>query len=197
LSTPITPLPESAGVQEAPSLVPPEDGQSNVHYPRFSSKILNVGFVSAIFISAACFVFSAIYLHEYLSITSGAVDTIIRSTAGQPAAMQLALAARLAVAKYSLSSCGVVSGLAFGFLGFALFLLGIEGTMDAGGSNKLGSIQLARVAPGTFVLTCAAILIGISVTHRIDFDATEQYQAPTVQPAATYSVPEVGHDQIP
>ena len=43
------PLPEFAGVQEAPSPVLPEDGGSNVHYPRFSSKILNVGLASATF----------------------------------------------------------------------------------------------------------------------------------------------------
>lgn len=167
---------------------------------KFSPWILNLGFLFALIIAAICFVFSARYLDTYLSITSNSVDTIIQETAGQPVAMQLALAARLAVAKYSLSSCGVVAGLAFGFLGLALFLLGIKGNMDAGGTYDKSSIQLGRVAPGTFVLICATILIGVSITHRIDFSSEQAlplHENSSTNPAISLPAPQVGHDPIP
>jgi hypothetical protein len=167
---------------------------------KFSIWILNLGFLFALIISAICFVFSARYLDTYLAITSSSVDKIVQETAGQPLAMQLALAARLAVAKYSLSSCGVVAGLAFGFLGFALFLLGIKGAMDAQGSFDKSSIQLVRVAPGTFVLVCATILIGVSITHRIDFSSEQAlplHESNSGNPTNPLPAPQVGHDPIP
>jgi hypothetical protein len=134
---------ESSNAQEAPS----SSGSTDIFSDKFSPWILNLGFIFALIIAAICFAFSARYLDTYLSITSNSVDTIIQVTTGQPVAMQLALGARLAVAKYSLSSCGVVAGLAFGFLGFALFLLGIKGTMDAGGSYDKSSVQLVAASP--------------------------------------------------
>lgn len=165
--------------------------------PTFSPTVLNIGFLFALVLSASCFTFSAFYLYKYLSITSTAVDSIIQEMRDVPASMQLALGARLAVAKYSLSSCGVVTGLAFGFLGFALFLLGIQGTMDVQAREGEKTVQLARVAPGTFVIICAAVLIGMSITHEIDFSVTGQYQAaPSARPTV-YTAPEVGHDRIP
>jgi small basic protein len=164
---------------------------------KFSPAILNIGFLFALLVAAACLCFSAIYLYKYLSVTSTAVDSIVREMRDQPGSMQIALSARLAVAKYSLSSCGVVTGLAFGFLGFALFLLGIQGTMDVSADGGIKSLHLAKVAPGTFVIVCAALLIGISITHTIDFSVTGQYQSVGSARPTVYVAPEVGHDPIP
>jgi hypothetical protein len=163
----------------------------------FSPVVLNIGFLFALLISASCLAFSAVYLQKYLDITSGAVTSIIQQTTGQTVAMQVALSARLAVAKFSLLSCGVVAGLAFGFLGFGLFLLGIQGAMDAQVHNSTGGIQLVRVAPGTFVIVCAAILIGISVTHEIEFSAQQEPTGIPTRTRPAYSAPEIGHDAIP
>lgn len=166
----------------------------------FPPKLLRAGFTGALMLAAACFGFSAVYLYKYLVITSDAVDSIIKEVVIAPASLQMALSARLAVAKYSLLSCGVVTGLAFGFLGFALFLLGVQGNMDVKANQAGNSIQLARIAPGTFVILCAAVLAAISVTHRIDFDVSSRYEVPVqgqVSPPAIYPAPEVGHDKIP
>jgi hypothetical protein len=168
----------------------------------FSSRVLDIGFLFALVLAGFCFAFAALYLYKYLNITSGAIDSIIAKTVDRAPVAQLAISGRLAVAKYSLSSCGIVCGLAFGFLGFALFLLGVRGEMNVKAEDSRRSLQLSRVAPGTFVIVCAAVLIGISVTHSIDFRAQGTYPyepgpvTSTEGPAGnTYIPPEVVHDR--
>jgi hypothetical protein len=48
----------------------------------------------------------------------------------------VAMTARLTMADVGLNSCGVFAGLSLGFLGFALFLLGIKGEMDVRASSE-------------------------------------------------------------
>jgi hypothetical protein len=133
-----------------------------------------------------------------LNSTDSAVDSLIQGNLVNPAVLHVAISAKLAIAKFSLLSCGVVAGLAFGFLGFALFLIGVRGDMDVKANNASAGIQIARIAPGAFVMLCAALLIGLAVTHNIDFSASGEYSlTPKAQPTNPYSPPEVGKDRKP
>jgi hypothetical protein len=70
--------------------------------------------------------------------------------------------------KVMLQSCGIVAGIAFGFLGFCLFLMWIEGQIDAELTNSDGiRLNVTRLAPGAFILMLATILIGVCGTTRI------------------------------
>lgn len=77
---------------------------------------------------------------------------------------------QLYVARILLLSCGVVVGMALGFLGFALFLLGVEGTQDVEGTAPSLTLKLARLSPGAFVIICSAVLVGVCVTRPLPFN---------------------------
>jgi hypothetical protein len=63
--------------------------------------------------------------------------------------------------------------MAFGFLGFALFLLGIGGSIDAEAAGGAAvRIQVAKISPGAFVMLCAAILVGLCATTTVPLDFT-------------------------
>jgi len=65
---------------------------------------------------------------------------------------------------------GIICGAAFGFLGFALFLLGAKGDMDAAFQDSQHKVQLERMAPGSFVIFIAAILIGVCSIHPVKLE---------------------------
>jgi hypothetical protein len=166
----------------------------------FSRRILEVGFVFGLVLSGLCLILSGVYLFRYLDLTSNAIDISIGKAQTDPAVTQIAISARLAIAKYSLCSCGIVSGLAFGFLGFALFLIGIRTDMDVESSHNGSMIHLARIAPGTFVILCASLLIGVSVTHQIDVSSIAQYSPlsrQANQKVETLPLTGVGNDRKP
>jgi hypothetical protein len=100
---------------------------------KLTSHIVLWSFVAAVVLAIAGFMVVAIYLFRYFN---HAVDAFAPSTMGQLAgmhtnAMQSMLLARTGLWKFILQSCGIIAGVAFGFLGFALFLLGVKGDMDA------------------------------------------------------------------
>lgn len=68
------------------------------------------------------------YLYRFQAVTQGSV---LRVLSGQqrpePGAFQVAVVAQMYLARVQLLSCGIFVGMAFGFLGFGLFLLGIKG----------------------------------------------------------------------
>jgi hypothetical protein len=85
------------------------------------------------------------------------------------ASLRLGIVARMMVAKMCLISCGIHVGMSFGFLGFALFLLGVKGEMDVNAKSEGYQVKIARISPGVFVILCAAILIGVCVTQKMEF----------------------------
>jgi len=165
---------------------------------KFDKRILNIGFLTALVLATVCLIASALYLNRYLASTNEGVEKILDyaikvpgPTAGQtesapaPATppskeiLDLAITARVAMARFTLLSCGVFIGMAFGFLGFALFLLGIKGEMDAEATTgKEGySVKLARLSPGLFVILCATLLIGVCMTRKTGFELTQTPKA--------------------
>jgi len=143
---------------------------------KLTSHIVLWSFVAAVVLAIAGFMVVAIYLFRYFN---HAVDAFAPSTMGQLAgmhinAMQSMLLARTGLWKFILQSCGIIAGVAFGFLGFALFLLGVKGDMDAAFDDSQHKVQLSRMAPGSFVLFIAAILIGLCSTKSVTLDLPQE-----------------------
>jgi len=158
---------------------------------RFPQRLLNLGFLFALTVAAACLVLSGAYLFVFLQATNSGVEDILRSALEEPrtpaSVIQLGILARTAMASFALLSCGVCVGMGFGFLGFALFLLGIKGEMDVEAQHEKAQIKVARMAPGVFVILCATILIGVCVTFRTEynFNGGETTVVPPPPPAGS------------
>jgi hypothetical protein len=137
-----------------------------------TSQLVLWSFVAAVVLAIAGFIVVAVYLFRYFNHALGAFSapTMTQLANMAPNAMQSMLLARTGLWKFILQSCGIVSGVALGFLGFALFLLGAKGDMDAAFDDSQHKVQLSRMAPGSFVLLIAAILIGLCSTKSVTLD---------------------------
>jgi hypothetical protein len=159
-----------AGEQDPPIVVG-DGGTTNV--PRqtrlFSPRVLDTGFVCGLILASICLVAACAYLFLF----EFDADAIVKSAAmgkvaPQPMLLdqvQLALEVHLYDAHILLLSCGIFVGLAFGFIGFSLFLVGAQGNVDANvnAPNNL-SLSVARLSPGLFTILCASILVGLCAT---------------------------------
>ena len=139
-----------------------------------ASQILLNSFIAAVLLAIAGFVVVAVYLFLYLHHAFSAFDTnaVTQFAAMDPTRMQPILLARAGLWKFILQSCWIISGVAFGFLGFALFLLGVKGDMDASFADSAHKVQLSRMAPGSFVILIAAILVGICSINKVELSFT-------------------------
>ena len=137
----------------------------------FPQVLLNVGFGFALALSAVCLILSAVYLFRFLeSTTSGIEQTMSKVNEQLPSgSMEMAVNGRLVMARVGLLSCGVSAGLSFGFLGFALVLLGVKKEIDVDAEYDGFKVSFARLSPGVLVLLISAVLIGVCVTHRTNF----------------------------
>lgn len=171
-----------------------------------ASHIMLYSFAAAVLLAIGGFVVVAIYLFQYLhhsfdSFNTASLASLAQFTGNDPGAnsdaaetsltkLQDVLLARAGIWKFVLQSCGIMAGAAFGFLGFALFLLGAKGDMDASFKDSSHQVQLSRMAPGSFVILIAAILVGICSLNKVDLafnpDTTE---TKTVTPGAAVSAP--------
>lgn len=140
---------------------------------KFPPRILNAGFVFALILAAFCLIASTVYLYTFLSVTTHKIDGLL-SRAGTPGVsdilIQLGINAALVSARLALLSCGVFVAMAFGFLGFGLFLMGVRGEIEASGTTESFGFKVARMSPGVFVMSGTLVLIGVCVTHRTPFD---------------------------
>jgi hypothetical protein len=153
---------------------------------RFSQKMLDIGFGAALVLASLCLLMSAWYLFRFLSATNTGIAALLENPSAlstDQTVLQLAINSRVVMTRFALLSCGVFVGMAFGFLGFALFLMGIKGEMDVSAQAESFTIKIARMSPGVFVLLCAAILIGVCATHSSSFQYT-QTRAPQASQAA-------------
>ena len=148
---------------------------------KFPQTLLNTGFGFALFLSAACLFLSAYYLYSFLMATNSGLETFIeRAGVGlEPATLEVAIQGRLGMARLALTSCGIFVGVSFGFLGFALFLLGIRKETDASAEYENFQVKFARLSPGLLIIICATVLIGICVTREIEFGYSISEERPT------------------
>lgn len=153
---------------------------------RFPQWLLNTGFVCGLLLAGACLVFSAFYLYYFLTNTSAAIENMLK--AGESSLLPtdvigLGINARMVMARIALHSCGVFVGMAFGFLGFSLFLLGIKGEMDLDAGAESYKVKIARLSPGVFVILCATVLIGVCAASSTPF-REEARTHESVEPAS-------------
>jgi hypothetical protein len=165
---------------------------------RFPQFLLNLGFVFALIVAAACLTMGSWYLFTFLQATNSAVEGVLRTAQERPetpaTVTQLGILARTAMARFALLSCGVTVGMGFGFLGFALFLLGIKGEMEVDIKHDNAYAKIARMAPGVFVILCASVLIAVCITFRTEYEfsgAESTQTPPQARPATTTGLPEV------
>lgn len=146
--------------------------------PRFSKRILNIGFLAALILAALAFCMAGLYLLRFADSTNGVVAQAMamgqRTDAISPTQLELlqnALGIHTYVARVLLISCGMFVALAFGFLGFALFLVGAAGQSDLSASQG-GTYQvtLSNLAPGTIAILAATVLAGLCVTRSMPAD---------------------------
>lgn len=147
---------------------------------QFPQRVLNIGFIAAIVLAGMLFLGTIIYLAVFLASASTSIISLVQDVnAGTiPAGnVRLVVTAQMMVVKMTLLSCGVFVGAAVGFLGFSLLLLGLKGTAATDGSRSDLQNKLMTLAPGAFVLLCAAILVGVCATGDLalgtDFSTDE------------------------
>jgi len=144
----------------------------------FPPGVLAFGFVKGVVLAVACLALSAWYLIAFERQTTAIVSNVLAgahdvSSPQEITITELGLNVHAYVARILLLSCGIFVGMAFGFLGFSLFLMGVQGDIAASarGPNEM-SFSVARLSPGIFAILCAAILVGICATHAVDFGIT-------------------------
>jgi hypothetical protein len=157
--------------------------------PAFSQVILNIGFLAALVMAGASFATGGVHLSTFLNRSTDSIGKLWQladspgggAGSAKPAAarltpdeMQVAIAAQVTVARLGLLSCAIFVGMAFGFLGFSLFLIGVREEMRVEAEHRSQTLKLTRLAPGVFVILCATVLIGVCATHttRLDFSTT-------------------------
>ncbi|HEX8365697.1 MAG TPA: hypothetical protein VF603_10500 [Allosphingosinicella sp.] len=135
---------------------------------QFSPTVINAGFITGLVLAILCLLIAGWYLIAYRQFASEALEN-------PPQREQLVV--HIYLARALLQSCGLATGMAFGFLGFSLFLIGVGGNMDASGSSGNVGVQVARISPGAFVMLCSAILVGICATSAIPAEAGGERRA--------------------
>jgi nitric oxide reductase large subunit len=138
----------------------------------FTRKVLDAGFVTALALACGCLLFGAVYLYRFLESTNASLDRLLVSAASSAVSestLQLAIQGRTVMARIALQSCGVFVAMAFGFLGFGLFLIGAKGDMDLDARSEAYQVKLARMSPGIFVLLAATVLLALCITRETPF----------------------------
>lgn len=139
----------------------------------FSHRILNIGFLTGLVLAMLCFVAASAYMFRYLSSVDSLFNDLFKAASQGTVNLDMAdllIHGRLVAAKFSLLSCGILTGLSLGLIGFCLFLVGAKGEIDARAETPSAKVALTRLAPGALVLLCAAILIGVCATHEVSFE---------------------------
>ncbi|MEQ8790724.1 MAG: hypothetical protein RIC55_30785 [Pirellulaceae bacterium] len=139
------------------------DTLSRVSLPSFPQWVLNTGFLVAL---ALCLLaFAAVAVNLFL-FQASVGSSFPNPGAGGDAAARFTLASRLVSIKMVLLSTGVFAGAALGFLGLSLFLMGVRDSMNVDAAGGGYSAKLVNVAPGTLIVLCAILLIGICTTRE-------------------------------
>lgn len=144
---------------------------------KFPAKLLNGGFVFALVLAGVSLLASATYLVSYLISVERSLTEFIPLLGKNTQYSDydsLIITTRVFLTRMTLRSCGVFMGMSFGFLGFALFLLGVKGEMDVDLSSERFSLRLARLAPGAFILLCATVLVALCVVYPAPFNFRRQ-----------------------
>jgi hypothetical protein len=153
---------------------------------------LNIAFVFALLLGGICLFVSAFYLYRFLQATSAGLDPMVQSagTNQTPGALEVMINGRLVMARISLLSCGIFVGIAFGFVGFSMCLLGIKESVDVDLTNETYKARFVRLSPGVLIIICSTILTGVCATRETPFWYKKTLEAgATTQTDSTRDVP--------
>jgi hypothetical protein len=151
------------------SNAPKKDGDDGRGRP---DPLIRYGFYAALSLAGLCLIFAISYISYYSVTTTRSLEAHTSNFLDSKDinALTAVLIARTAQNKTLLQSCGAVAGIAFGFLGFALFLLGVQGEVDADGTILSTNFSLRRLAPGALIMLAAMVLIGFASIHAIELE---------------------------
>lgn len=158
------PVPLASEVEGSVALDPAPGVPKGKHS---SDALIRRGFFAAVVFSMLGFCTVAVYLFYFafqMNAAFGARSVGALHSLGSGEELQV-LFVHVAAWHFGLQSCGVMAGVVLGFLGLALFLLGIQGDIEGTARVSGYSFQFSHMAPGTLVILAATILIGICATR--------------------------------
>ncbi|MGA9998230.1 MAG: hypothetical protein WBP93_22650, partial [Pyrinomonadaceae bacterium] len=86
---------------------------------------------------------------------------------------------------YTPISCGILAGVGFGFLGFALFMVNINAkpTLGIEGEYEKAKVKFVNLSPGILVIMIAALLIGFCISryHAFEPKVFDNWNAPETE----------------
>jgi hypothetical protein len=141
--------------------------------------------------AGVCMIFTILYVFSYSLDSTLSFERHFDSylASGNTANLSTVLGLHMAQNRMFLQSCGMVAGIFFAFLGLALFLVGIQGTVDASGEIKDYSASVRRLAPGGVILLASMIFVGVSAMHPIEFKLGPIVPATIVAPTVVEAPP--------
>ncbi len=151
-------------------LVPRDPPQQNLP-AHTSDPLIRYSVFAALGCAGLCMVFTILYVFSYSLDSTLSFERHFDSylAPGNAGNLSTVLGLHMAQNRMFLQSCGMVAGIFFAFVGLALFLLGIQGTVDATGQIRNYSASARRLIPGGIILLASMIFVGVSAMHPIDF----------------------------
>jgi hypothetical protein len=149
--------------------------------------------------AGVCMIFTILYVFSYSLDSTLSFERHFDSylASGNTANLSTVLGLHMAQNRMFLQSCGMVAGIFFAFLGLALFLVGIQGTVDASGEIKDYSTSVRRLAPGGVILLASMIFVGVSAMHPIEFKLGPVLPATIIAPTAVATPPVAPTESVP
>lgn len=139
--------------------------------------------------AAVCMIFTVLYVFSYSLDSTLSFERHFDAylTSGNTANLSTVLGLHMAQNRMFLQSCGMVAGIFFACLGLALFLVGIQGTVDATGQVRDYSTSIRRLAPGGVILLASMIFVGVSAMHPVELSLSPV--APTAAAPVSTATP--------
>lgn len=127
---------------------------------------LDLGYKAAIGLSFISLIASGLYL--VLFIQKLPIENKISN--------EISLLYLSALIRIMFLSAGVFVAMAFGFLGFGLFLIQAKGYVNASGQINDITFNLVKLSPGLVVIICATYIIVKCVTFRIEYSGQSSFR---------------------
>jgi hypothetical protein len=107
--------------------------------------VVRVGAVVAVAVALILFAATGWYLLSFMVSTNQSVDQLsaqlVKSQSKSSLDVQAFLLTRFAMARIAFNSCGLMVGLATGFLSVALFLFGVQDSMSVQAENNAAKLN--------------------------------------------------------
>ncbi len=130
-----------------------------------ASNFLAWGYKAAIALAFLSLSLSALYLFYFSSMSPLAISGQSMATIVSPENMVAFSAER----KMLLLSTAIFIAMSMLFVGFGLFLLQAQGSVDVAMEKATTKVSIARLSPGLFVILCATIIVIVCATHDISY----------------------------